>query len=107
MLRLKSMRTEHNLSQKALAQKIGSSQKAVDYWEKGSSEPTARFIIALSDCFGCSADYLLGREDDYGNINIDSDLSEEEKSLLNLYRSFGEGEKKELLRFAKFLKSGV
>lgn len=105
MLRLKTMRMEHNLSQKALAQKIGSSQKAVDYWEKGSSEPTARFIIALADCFGCSSDYLLGREDDYGNINIDSDLSEEEKSLLSLYRSFGENQKKELLRFAKFLKS--
>ena len=62
MLRIKSLRTKNNFSQRALAERIGSSQKAVDYWEKEKSEPTAKFICALADCFGCSADYLLGRD---------------------------------------------
>ncbi len=52
MLRIKSLRTENNFSQRALAERIGSSQKAVDYWEKEKSEPTAKFICALADCFG-------------------------------------------------------
>ncbi|MDE7296552.1 MAG: helix-turn-helix domain-containing protein, partial [Clostridia bacterium] len=34
MLRLKTLRVENNLSQRAVALKIGSSQKSVDYWEK-------------------------------------------------------------------------
>lgn len=103
MLRIKNLRTEHNLSQRALAQKIGSSQKSVDYWEKNLSEPTAGFIIALADCFGCSADYLLGREDDYGNVNINSDLSEKEKFLLERYQALGESAREELLHYAEFL----
>lgn len=104
MYRIKSLRLEQNLSQSALAKRIGSSQKAVDYWEKGCSEPTAKFIIALADCFECSADYLLGREDDYGNINIDSNLKDEEKYILNLFRAFDGNKRRELVRFAKFLK---
>lgn len=103
MLRIKSLRKENNLSQRALAQKIGSSQKAVDYWEKGISEPTAGFIVALADCFGCSTDYLLSREDDYGNININSELSEAENYLLARYRNLPQERKAELVHYAEFL----
>lgn len=103
MLRIYSLRKEHNLSQRALAQKIGSSQKSVDYWEKGKSEPTSGFIIAIADCFGCTTDYLLGREDDYGNVNINSDLSESEVYLLARFNGLSAERKNELIRFAEFL----
>lgn len=103
MLRLKSLRTENNLSQRAVALKIGSSQKSVDYWEKGLSEPTAGFLVKLADCFHCTVDYLLGREDDLGNVNIDSDLSESEKILLGRLRSLPKDKQRELQRFAEFL----
>lgn len=82
--RLKSLRHENNLSRNALAEKIGSSQKIIDYWEKGTSKSKAHFIIALADCFGVTADFILGREDDFGNVNVKSDLTEEEKSLFPL-----------------------
>ncbi len=60
---IRTLRTENNLSQKALADKIGVSQKAIDYWERGVNEPKASYIIKLADFFQVSADYLLGRED--------------------------------------------
>ena len=66
MNRIKTLRMENDMSQRTLAGKIGCSQKSVDYWEKGLSEPTAGFICALADCFSCSADYLLGLEDELG-----------------------------------------
>lgn len=103
MYRIKSLRLENHLSQAGLAQRIGSSQKAVDYWEKGTSEPTARFIIAMADCFGCSTDYILGREDDFGNINVDSDLKTDEKEIIEMYRSFSKDKKHQLKRFAEFI----
>ena len=103
MLRIKSLRKEQNISQRALAQRIGSSQKAIDYWEKEQAEPTAKFICALADCFGCSVDYLLGREDDFGNVNIESDLSENEKKLLSDYRRLNSKEKDQILEFSAFL----
>lgn len=101
--RIKALRTEHKLSQNALAKKINSSQKIIDYWEKGDSEPKANFIVALADYFGVSCDYLLGREDDFGNVNINSDLSDNEKLLILAYNRSNEKNKETLLNFARFL----
>lgn len=61
--RIKELREEKQLSQNKLAQIIGVSQKAIDYWERGVNEPKASYIIKLADYFGVSADYLLGRKD--------------------------------------------
>ena len=105
MLRIKALRKEQNLSQRSLAQKIGSSQKAIDYWEKEKAEPTAKFICALADGFGCSTDFLLGREDDFGNVNVQSDLSASEKKLLSNYRRLTDKEKEQALQFLDFLLS--
>lgn len=58
---IKELRKERNLSQSALGLKIGVSQKAIDYWERGVNEPKASYIIKLADFFGVSADFLLGR----------------------------------------------
>ena len=58
--RLKELRKEKNLSQIQLASQIGVSQKAIDYWELGTNEPKASYIIKLAKYFDVSADYLLG-----------------------------------------------
>lgn len=61
--RIRELRTERKLSQQALADLIGVSQKAIDYWERGINEPKAGYIALLCEFFGVSADYLLGRTD--------------------------------------------
>lgn len=61
--RIYQLRKQLNISQTELAKNIGVSQKAIDFWEKGINEPKASFIIALSNYFDVSADYLLGLED--------------------------------------------
>ena len=61
--RSRELRTERKLSQQALADAIGVSQKAIDYWEHGINEPKAGYIALLCEFFGVSADYLLGRTD--------------------------------------------
>ncbi len=81
MLRIKQLRQENNLSQRALADRILCSQTSVDYWEKGTAEPKAHFIIALADCFGCTTDYLLGREDDFGNVTLRAILANRNKKF--------------------------
>ena len=62
-VRIKELRTEKGLSQAKLGKIIGTSQKAIDLWERSVHEPKASYIIALCDYFGVSADYLLGRKD--------------------------------------------
>ena len=58
--RLKELRTDRNLSQMELSQKLGVSQSAVAKWELGKTEPTASAIISMVKYFGESADYILG-----------------------------------------------
>ena len=101
---LKELRTENNLSQSALAAKINCSQKIIDYWEKGSSEPTSHFIVALADFFGVSCDYLLGREDDFGMINSCNNLTFNENELLTVYRGLSAEDKKTVMLLTKSIK---
>lgn len=103
MLRIKQLREERGWSQRALALKINANPKTVNFWERGSSVPSAEFVIALADIFECTADYLLGREDDIGAVNVQRELSEDEREFLSAYSSLGKAERRELLDFANFL----
>ncbi len=59
---IKELRTEQGLTQTALAEKIGVSQGAVFFWEKGINEPTAGYLIKLAEIFNVSVDELLSFE---------------------------------------------
>lgn len=54
--KIKELRIENQLSQMQLANLIGVSQKAVDYWERSVNEPKASYIIKLVVTFGISFD---------------------------------------------------
>ncbi|MBR2617099.1 MAG: helix-turn-helix transcriptional regulator [Clostridia bacterium] len=58
---IKEFRLSKGISQKNLADAVGVSQKAVDYWERGVNEPKATYILRLADFFDVSCDELLGR----------------------------------------------
>ena len=57
---LKNLRTEKKIKQDELAKILGCSQSTLTRWEKGECEPTAPYIIAVSEYFSVSADYILG-----------------------------------------------
>ena len=52
--RIKELRLENNLSQGKLADEIGVSQKAIDFWERSVNEPKASYIIKLVKFFNIS-----------------------------------------------------
>lgn len=54
--KIKELRTEKGLSQMQLAKIIGTSQKAIDYWERNVNEPKASYIIALVKAFDITFD---------------------------------------------------
>lgn len=90
MVRLKELREGLQLSQEQLAQKIKTSQRNIGRWENGENEPSVTFVITLADFFGCTTDYLLGREDDFGvvagNASNAPALTQEETQLLKDFR---------------------
>lgn len=61
--RLKVCRKKDNLTQKQVAQKIGTSEQNYQRYERGSQQPTLPVLVALADCFDVSLDYLAGRSD--------------------------------------------
>ncbi|MFU2419070.1 helix-turn-helix domain-containing protein [Peptacetobacter sp. AB800] len=58
---LKQLRTEQNLNQTELADKIGISRSSIAMYETNQRTPDYETINALSDFFNVSSDYLLGR----------------------------------------------
>lgn len=61
--RVKLLREEHNLTQKALGEIIGVKRFSVYSYEKGRACPEMKSLVALADYFGVSMDYLAGRTD--------------------------------------------
>lgn len=60
-IRLKELRKERRMTQKQLAEAIGTTDDCVYFWEKNRSEPSIAEIVRLADYFDVSTDYLLGR----------------------------------------------
>lgn len=54
--KIKELRLESGLTQTQLSNMVGSSQKAIDYWERSINEPKASYIIKLVKAFGISYD---------------------------------------------------
>ena len=71
-MRLKELREEKNLTQWDVANGIQTSQRNIGRWENGEVIPSADVVVKLADYFEVSADYLLGRTDDLGNIVVQS-----------------------------------
>ncbi len=70
--RLRTLRLEKGITQKELAIGAGLSSTNISTWELGKSLPLPDGLIALANYFGCSIDYILGRETEDGIINFES-----------------------------------
>lgn len=65
---IQDLRKRKGLSQEELAEKIDVSRQAVSKWENGSSVPDVEKIIALSNFFQVSTDYMLKGKETEKNI---------------------------------------
>ncbi|MCI8529911.1 MAG: helix-turn-helix transcriptional regulator [Lachnospiraceae bacterium] len=62
--RLTELRKSNNLSQEALAEKMGISRQAVSKWERAEASPDTDNLILLSKIYGISLDDLLRTENE-------------------------------------------
>nr|DAI80046.1 MAG TPA: Repressor protein CI [Caudoviricetes sp.]DAZ54115.1 MAG TPA: Repressor protein CI [Caudoviricetes sp.] len=61
--RLRMLRERKHLKRRVLAELCGLSQHMIRRYEEGEMEPKSSSLEALSDYFGVTVDYLLGREE--------------------------------------------
>ena len=53
-------RKEKDLTQAALAERLGVSKQSVSNWENDNIQPSIEMLVRLSHTFSVSTDYLLG-----------------------------------------------
>lgn len=108
--RIKELRKQKGLSQEELGQYFSISGPAVSKWESGNSEPDNVTLLKLSDFFGVSVDFILGKDNETKEIELlkqllikngfmksDEDLTNEELDRLmkfvNANKQFLKGDK--------------
>lgn len=61
--RLKELRIQNGVTQKAIADGIGVTPVSVQRFEYGTAKPKLDTVVRIADFFKVSIDYLLGRTD--------------------------------------------
>ena len=63
MMRLKELRLMNGLTQKQIAEKLNVRQNTYSQYENGNREIPLQSLIALSDIYDTSIDYIVGITD--------------------------------------------
>lgn len=88
MIRLKELRSEKGITMKRLGEELGFAESTISLYENGKREPDFSTLLTLSDYFGVSVDYLLGREAKKEPApRVASGLSEAEHEIIAAYRA--------------------
>ena len=62
--RIRDLREDHDLTQRQLAARLRMTQTQYFRYEQGYRDIPSDILIALTDLYGTSTDYILGRTDD-------------------------------------------
>lgn len=101
---IKNRRLELELTMKDVAKALGVSEATVSRYESGEIQNMGiDKIEMLAKVLRCSPGYLMGWED-YPNSTIQSTLTHDEASLLDLYRLLNNNGKKKLVERAEELR---
>lgn len=100
-VRLKELRRNHNYTIQFVANSIGIAVRTYQNYEYGQREISAEALFKLSDFYGVSTDYLLGREtgepDPAQQLANKFNMSVLEKKILDNYFSLSRTTKDELM----------
>ncbi len=99
--RIRDLREDGDKKQSEIAEYLGTTAQYYGLYEKGANEISFERAIALAKYYNVSLDYIAGLTNDKRGFSY-SDLTKEQKKLLQLIEELSPGEKK---KTASFLKS--
>lgn len=92
---LRDLRTEHELSQKELAKRLGVSGSTISMYERGERRPEFDMLEKMADMFHVDMNYLLGHVDYVARLSgdetdpekgVDVIISPDEQNLIYHWR---------------------
>ncbi len=87
--RLRELINENSINYNTLSKQTGIPVTTLSNYINRNSSPSAVQLEILADFFECSVDYLIGRENDLGVVNIvdnNDNLNQKERELVDNYR---------------------
>ena len=102
-MRLKELRQIKGLTQSQLADKLGCNQTAIGKYERGDLQPRIETLFKLANIFDCSIDYLLGYEKDAEYSYANTNPSDKEKRILELFGQLPEDGQQTIIDTMRFM----
>lgn len=93
MLKIKEAREARGWTQERLAQTVGTTQQTIQRWESGEVDPKSGKVMSISAALGITVSFIMGTDQ--------PELSEDEKRLVELYRSMPKTSREKMLAFAE------
>lgn len=84
--RISELRRARGYSQQQIAKKLQVSPSIISGYETGERTPSTENLLALSNLFDCSTDYLLGKTNNspQSTVNIEGLTQEQQIAIINL-----------------------
>ena len=105
---IRDLREDNDVKQKTIAEYLGVSQQTYSNYENGHRDIPIWVVAKLAQFYKVSTDYLLGTDTSYlGNTNLHSkylgDITQHD--VVYDLQKFDARERRDLLKYIKFLKS--
>lgn len=98
MNKIAELRKKMGLSQTQFGKIIGAAQNTICNWENGNRKPDYETLVAMSKIFNCSIEYIIGEEEIKTNSTKLEAITEQEKILLETFRSTTEQGKQRMIQ---------
>ncbi len=97
------LKKEKGLNDSSFAKACNIPYQTVRGWTKQGKLPDCQGVIKIANFFQVSIDYLFGRENDVGVININADLTPLQNKLLALINKLSVEDQYQVLGYAQAL----
>lgn len=87
--KLYTLRKKSGLSQEQLAEQLNVSRQAISKWESGTSTPESDKLIAISQYFNVSLDYLMKEDNDQSKDTPQTEQRESTQAENHTQKSLG------------------
>lgn len=94
---------ENNLNRKQFAERSGIPYTTIIGWTKLNRLPDYSALIKIADFFNCSIDYLVGRQDEFGNTLYSAENLHSEFSFIKYFRRLNNEDRELIIKLTKKL----